>query len=263
MPGNIENNIINDMDDIVVSVRDIHVVLGGRTILKDINFDLKRGETLAVMGLSGAGKSTLLRCILGLLKPASGEIYVLGKQISKLNGKGWDDLRKNIGMVFQYPALFDSLTIMENVGFGLIEHSKMPIEEIRKLVSEKLATVDLIGTEDMYPNELSGGMQKRASFARAVITNPHIILYDEPTTGLDPIMLTVIDNLIKEIKKETSASAIIVTHDIKTASAVADKIAMIYEGRIIEIGEVSKVMQSDNPVVRQFMEGSTTGPIKV
>lgn len=249
--------------DIVISIENLNVILDGKYILRDISLELHRGETLAVMGLSGVGKSTLLRAIMGLLKFTSGEIYILGKRTSKLHNKEWDDLRKDLGMVFQYPALFDSLTILENVGFGLIEQGRLPMDEVRKRVSEKLAMVELEGTESLYPNQLSGGMQKRASLARAIITNPEVILYDEPTTGLDPIMLTVINNLIVQLKAELSASSIIVTHDVSSAKEVADRIAMIYEGRIIEIGEVSKVMQSENPVVRQFMEGSITGPIKV
>jgi len=247
----------------VISISDLTVVLTGRTILKDVSLDIYNGEVLAVMGLSGVGKSTLLKCIIGLLKPVKGQIKVLGQEVTGMNEKELNEVRRQVGMVFQSPALFDSLTIEENVGFGLREHYHLSQAEIRSRVKEKLDLVELSNIEKLYPSQLSGGMQKRASLARSIITDPKIVLYDEPTTGLDPIMVTVINTLILNLKEKLGASSIIVTHDVDSAKKVADRIAMIYGGRIVEVGEVNKFVESENPIVQQFLHGSMEGPIKV
>jgi len=247
----------------VVEIDNLQVAFKDRKVLKGITLELYSCEVLAFMGLSGSGKSTLLRCINGLLKPTGGGIKVLGQEVTTMKEKQLDEIRKDVGMVFQYPALFDSLTIEENVGFGLREHYNLPNDEVSEKVKEKLALVDLEGTEELYPIQLSGGMQKRASLARSIITDPKIILYDEPTTGLDPIMTNVINTLILNLRDKLGASSIVVTHDVDSARKIADRIAFLFEGRIVEIGEVNKVMNSPNPLVQQFMQGKIEGPIKI
>lgn len=247
----------------MIKISNLTIKYGTNVVVKNINLEINKGKTLAIMGLSGVGKSTILRSVIGLLKPASGQIYIDGKEVTKLHQNEFDKIRKKMGMVFQSPALFDSLTVGENVAFRIREHTKFPEEEIQRIVSEKLAIVDLAGKEYLLPAQLSGGMQKRASLARTITTNPEIILYDEPTTGLDPIMCNVINDLINNLKKNFGVTSIIVTHDLESAFNVADEIAMLYNGTIIEEGTTEEFKNSQNPVVRQFIEGSTIGPIKV
>jgi phospholipid/cholesterol/gamma-HCH transport system ATP-binding protein len=251
----------NDMP--FLDIRNLLVKRGTRTILNRVNITLEKGETLVVMGLSGMGKSTLIKCIVGLLVPDDGEIYIDGKQILRLKYHELNELRKKLGMVFQSPALFDSLTILENVAFGLREHTKLSEEEIRREVAEKLAIVDLAGTENMFPSQLSGGMQKRASIARAVVTNPELILYDEPTSGLDPVMSSVINNLVNSLKKTFNVTSIVVTHDLTSAYAIGDKIAFLHGGDFVDVGNVEAFRNSKNPMTRQFIEGNPEGPIKM
>lgn len=250
-------------DGVKISIRDLVVVLGGRTILDKISLDIMTGKTMAIMGLSGMGKSTLIRSILRLLEPESGQILFEGEDILKMNGAKLDQVRQKIGMVFQKAALFDSMTVAENVGFGLKEHTKMKDAEIRKKVEEILAIVDLSGKEDLLPSELSGGMQKRASLARVLCYRPEVILYDEPTTGLDPVICNVINKLILDMKHRFGVTSIVVTHDLDSARMVADEIAMLHEGKIIEKGTPDEFFNSKNPYVRQFVTGSSVGPIKV
>lgn len=246
-----------------IDIRGLLVKRGTRTILNCVDVSLDKGQTLVVMGLSGVGKSTLIKCIIGLLKPDGGEIFIGGREIIKLSINDLNEIRAKIGMVFQSPALFDSLTIYENVAFGLREHKKLPEEEIRREVAEKLSFVDLSGTENMFPSQLSGGMQKRASIARAIVTNPEIILYDEPTSGLDPIMSNVINNLINSLKKTFNISSVVVTHDLESAYKIGDKIAMLNEGVFAEVGNVNDFKNSSNPITRQFIEGNPVGPIRM
>jgi phospholipid/cholesterol/gamma-HCH transport system ATP-binding protein len=255
-PGKAEN-------DIVISIRNLSVVLGGRTILDGLDLDVKKGKTIAVMGLSGMGKSTTIRCIMRLQEPDEGEIFIYNRDILKMKAEELHDVRQKMGMVFQKAALFDSMTVAENVGFGLREHTKMKDHEIRKIVDEKLAIVDLSGKGDFLPAELSGGMQKRASLARAICTNPEIILYDEPTTGLDPILCCQINQLIMDLQQRFKVTSILVTHDLSSAYAVADEIAMLHDGKIIERGDPEHFRNSPNPFVQQFVRGCTLGPIKV
>ena len=254
---------LEPMTDPAISVRNVSVAFGGRAILKNVSFDVPRGTTLAVMGLSGVGKSTTLRCLVGLQKPDSGEIYINGKNILKMDDKEFDKMRRRIGMVFQSPALFDSLTIGENVAFGLREHTKLPEEEIQRIVAEKLAIVDLAGMAGLYPNQLSGGMQKRASLARTIAIDPDVILYDEPTTGLDPILSMVINELICDLQKRLNATSVVVTHDIRGAMLVGHRIAMLHKGEFVWMGTAEEFRTSDNEIVAQFREGRVTGPIRV
>ncbi len=243
-------------------VKDLLLKRGDRTILNRVNVSLNKGETLALMGLSGAGKSTLIRCIIGLLTPTDGDILINGESILNLKGHGLDALRRRIGMVFQSPALFDSLTIMDNVAFGLRENTKIKEPEIVERVKKALAMVDLKGTENQFPSQLSGGMQKRASIARAIVTLPELILYDEPTSGLDPIMSSNINDLVNNLKKALKVTSVVVTHDIKSAYAIADRIILLYKGDFIANGSPEEFRSSKDSVVRQFMEGSSDGPVK-
>lgn len=261
-----ENSILGPrtvMSDPAISVRNVSVSYGGRAILKNVSFDIPRGHTLAVMGLSGVGKSTTLRCLVGLQRPDKGEIYIDGKNVLELDDAEFDKLRKRIGMVFQMPALFDSLTIGENVAFGLREHSKLSEEEIQRVVAEKLAIVNLQGMAHLYPNQLSGGMQKRASLARTIATDPDVILYDEPTTGLDPILSMVINELIRDLQIKIKATSVVVTHDIRGAMLVGHQIAMLHKGEFVWMGSSEEFRTSTDPIVEQFREGRVNGPINV
>lgn len=226
-----------------------------RDILQDINLDIARGETMVVIGPSGSGKSTLLRLIIGLLKPTTGKVWVKGQEISGLSEDSLNRIRIGMGMVFQYSALFDSMTVGENVAFGLREHTKMSEEEIAKVVSRNLRMVGLAGQQEIMPNELSGGMKKRVSLARAIAIRPEIVLYDEPTAGLDPIMSGTIDRLIMNTKRVLGVTSVVVTHHMSSAFKIADRIAMIHGGRIIEVGTVEQIKNSENAIVQQFIHG--------
>lgn len=228
----------------------------GRNVLKNINLEITPGETMVIIGPSGSGKSTLLRLIIGLLKPTAGEIWIDKTDIVKLNEDQLNEIRKNMGMVFQYSALFDSMTVGENVSFGLRQHKHLPEEEIVTIVRDMLKMVGLEGQENVMPSELSGGMKKRVSLARAMALKPGIMLYDEPTAGLDPIMSSIIDDLIVSSKtKLGGVTSVVVTHDMSSAFNIADRIAMIYEGCIIEMGSVKEIKKSVNPIVQQFIHG--------
>lgn len=226
-----------------------------KNILQDINFEVIKGETLVIIGPSGSGKSTLLRLIIGLLKPTQGEVWVKGQEISGLSEDELNKIRISMGMVFQYSALFDSMTVGENVAFGLREHTNMSEAEITKVISRNLRMVGLAGQQDVMPNELSGGMKKRVSLARAIAIRPEIMLYDEPTAGLDPIMSGTIDRLIMNANRVLGVTSVVVTHHMSSAFKIADRIAMIHGGRIIEMGTVEQIRESENAVVQQFIHG--------
>lgn len=249
--------------DVAISIRGINVKFGNRHVLKNVSLDVRRGETVAVMGLSGVGKSTLIRSVVGLVKPYSGQILLEGRDMVRLSESELNEVRVKIGMVFQFGALFDSMTIGDNVAFPLREHQRYSEEEIQRIVTQNLAVVDLEGMEHLYPSQLSGGMQKRASIARAVATGAGIILYDEPTTGLDPIISNVINDLIRSLQQQLSVTSVVITHDLASAYRIADRIAFIYNGEIIEKGTPAEFQKSDNPFVVQFREGRVAGPIRV
>jgi len=251
------------MSDPAIVVKNLSVAFGSREILKDVSFEVPRGTTLVILGLSGVGKSTTLRCMIGLQKPHRGEVFINNQNIATMPQKQLDKLRRRIGMAFQKAALFDSLTVGENVAFGLREHTDLPEEEIQRIVAEKLAIVDLEGMDHLYPSQLSGGMQKRASFARTVATDPDIVLYDEPTTGLDPIISRVINELILELQSRLTATSVVVTHDLAGAMLVAHNIIMLHEGRIVWSGPPNEFKVTTNPYIQQFREGSSKGPIRV
>ena len=220
--------------------------------LKHINLSIKEGETLAIIGGSGSGKSTLLRLLIGLIRPTSGQVLVRGRDVASLSEEEWDKLRLRMGMVFQYSALFDSMTVGDNVAFGLREHTDKSEAEISRIVQEKLALVGLEGVEQMMPNELSGGMKKRVGLARAIACEPSVIFYDEPSSGLDPIMTARIDELIVNTQRKLGVTSVVVTHDMASACRIADRIAMIYEGELIAVDTVENFKQLNDDRVQAF-----------
>jgi len=238
-----------------IELKHVDMFFHGRPLFQDINLDVAKGEVMVIIGPSGSGKSTILRLIIGLLKPTAGEIWVNGEEISGYSEEKMNVIRRHMGMVFQYSALFDSMSVGENVAFGLRQHTDHTEEEIAKIVSRKLRMVGLAGQENAMPNELSGGQKKRVSLARAIAVDPEIVLYDEPTAGLDPIMSNTIDRLITSTRRRLGNTGIVVTHHMSSAFAIADRIAMLYEGRIIEVGTVDEIRNSANPIVQQFIYG--------
>ena len=241
----------------MIEVKNIFKKFNNKKVLDGVSFDVLDGSTFTIIGGSGQGKSVILKHIFGLLKPDNGEIFVDGKNLAKLNKKELFEVQKNFGILFQGAALFDSLTVKENVGFGLKWIHNMPSREIDKIVKEKLKMVDLpVEICDQKPVELSGGMKKRVGLARAIAYNPKYILYDEPTTGLDPLTADVINNLILRLQKELKLTSIVVTHDMKTAYKVSDKIVMIHKGKIIESGAPEEIQNTKNEIVRRFIEGN-------
>lgn len=238
----------------LIRFEDIYLSFGKKEVLKGINLEVYEGETLAVIGPSGSGKSTLLRLTIGLLQATKGKVWVQDKEVSSLSYEELNELRIQMGMVFQYSALFDSMNVGANVAFALKEHEKMTDEEIEKIVAEKLQIVGLEGLENSMPAELSGGMKKRVSLARAIAANPPIVLYDEPTSGLDPVISRQIDDLIVKTQERLGVTSIVVTHDMVGVFRVADRIAMLHEGRIIEVGTKEEFAKSSRPEVQQFIE---------
>ena len=223
------------MAEAVISLRQLNITFGTHTVLDNIDLDVYKGETLAVLGPSGTGKSTVLRSLIGLLEPDGGQVFIQGEDVSGLDEDGWNRLRMKMGMVFQYSALFDFLTVGENVAFGLRQHTDKSDEEIQGIVTQMLDLVGLPGTQNLYPAELSGGMKKRVGLARAIAVNPEIVLYDEPTAGLDPIMSRNISRLIKKTQEQLHVTSVLVTHDMQSAFYAADRVAMLYEGHIAAI----------------------------
>lgn len=244
----------------MISIRHVYQTFGSRQILKDVSLTVKDGETMVILGASGSGKSTLLKLIIGLLTPTSGEVLVDGKDMGHLSEEELNKARRNMGFVFQYSALFDSMNVKENVAFGLRMHTKLPEEEIDRIVKEKLHLVGLDGIESLMPSSLSGGMKKRVSLARAIALEPKIILYDEPTAGLDPIRSTDISLLIKHTQKALHATSVVVTHDLKSAEMIADRMAFLYKGSFLAIGRPEDLKASEDERVRQFMEGLPSDP---
>ncbi len=246
-----------------IEVVDLHKSFSNNQVLRGVNLEVRNGESMVVIGGSGVGKSVLIKCIIGLLRPDSGSIRVDGQEITSLNEKSLNEIRKKFGMLFQAGALFDSLSVWENVGFGLKQHTSLRDEEIKAIAVDKLRLLGLRHVEDLMSSELSGGMRKRVSLARAIAMEPEILLYDEPTTGLDPIMADAINELIVQMKKKLQVTSIAITHDMVSAYKIADRIAMLYEGRIIEVGTPQRIRESDDEIVQQFIQGRAEGPIKV
>lgn len=245
----------------MIQIKEVFKSFGNNHVLRGVNLEIKCGESMVVIGGSGTGKSVLIKCVIGLLHHDRGEIYVDGKEISNLKEGDWNELRKKFGMLFQRDALFDSLTVWENVGFGLRQHTNLSDEEIKAVAIEKLKLVGMTNVENLMPAELSGGMRKRVSLARAIAMEPAILLYDEPTTGLDPIMANVINELIVTMREKLDVTSIAITHDMNSAYRIADRIAVLYKGEIIEVGSPDQIKSSENPIVQQFIKGEVEGPI--
>ncbi|MBI5195751.1 MAG: ABC transporter ATP-binding protein [Nitrospirae bacterium] len=249
--------------DTLINIEDVHKSFGSNYVLRGANLKIIKGESVVILGGSGSGKSVLLKHIIGLLIPDKGSVIVDGSDLSKLDENDLNELRKKFGMLFQAAALFDSMNVWENVGFGLKRHTKLSATEIKEIAVEKLGHVGLTGIEDRMPSDLSGGMRKRVGLARAIAMEPEILLYDEPTTGLDPIMADAINDLIVEMREKLKITSVAITHDIKSAYKIADRIAMLYNGEIIETGSPDKIRNTLNPIVKQFVEGSAVGPIVI
>lgn len=239
----------------MIELHDVVVAYDSRVILDSINLTIADGETLVVLGGSGSGKSTLLRLLIGLQRPTSGQIIVDGIDITTISEEEFNKVRQKMGMVFQYSALFDSMNVGENVAFGLRQHTQKSETEIFDIVSERLGWVGLSGYESYMPNELSGGMKKRVSLARAIALDPTLILYDEPSSGLDPITSATISMLIRGMQKRLGCTSVVVTHDMQSAFYVADRIALLDKGRFVEISTAEEFKRSSHPKVQQFING--------
>jgi len=251
------------MGECLIRIEDLHKSFGSNKVIDGLTLSIGQGESIAVIGQSGTGKSVLLKHLIRLLDSDDGRIYFDNKDISRLHGDGLVAMRRRYGMLFQSAALFDSLTVSENVGLGLLESGKYLKSEIEIIVQDKLDMVGLAATADKYPSELSGGMRKRVGLARAIAASPEVLLYDEPTTGLDPITADVINDLIVSLNQRLLVTSIAVTHDMTSAFKIADRIVMLYQGRIEFDGTPEQIKVSSNPVVRQFVTGRATGPIQV
>jgi phospholipid/cholesterol/gamma-HCH transport system ATP-binding protein len=246
-----------------IECRDVWKSFDDKRVLRGVNLTVEPGETVVIIGQSGTGKSVLLKHIVGLLHPDRGAVLVDGQNVGKMPRKKLFELRMRFGMVFQGAALFDSLSVLENVGLGIREHTGKTDEEITAICEEKLNMVGLESAGNKVPAELSGGMKKRVGFARAIAMNPQCVLYDEPTTGLDPIMSDVINNLIIKLSSELKITSVVVTHDLASAYKVGHRIAMLHDGAVIFQGTPDEIRETNHPLVRQFIEGRAEGPIAV
>ena len=247
----------------MIEIIDLKKSFNGKKVLDGVNLTIESGKITVIIGRSGEGKSVLLKHIIGLLKPDSGRILLDGQDLTALKEKEFNEVRKRFGMLFQGGALFDSMNVAENVGFPLKEHTDLDDNMILRIVKEKLKRVGLRGIENMMPADLSGGMKKRVALARAIVMDPEIVLFDEPTTGLDPITSDSIADLMLETQRDLKTTYVVITHDIQLTYKIADIVAMLHNGRIIEKGTVEEIKNTKNPILRQFIEGRAEGPIKV
>jgi phospholipid/cholesterol/gamma-HCH transport system ATP-binding protein len=246
----------------MIRVEDLYKSFDGLEVLKGVSFHVEKGKILALIGRSGYGKSVLLKHMAGLIRPDRGHVFIDGNDICHLRGKKMEEIRSRFGFLFQSGALFDSLTVYENVAFPLREKTRLSEEEIRKKVLNMLDQVDLIGSENRYPAQVSGGMIKRAALARSLIRDPEIMLFDEPTTGLDPIIACAILNLIDSLHQRIGFTGILVTHEITTVFKFIQKVAMLHEGRILTVESPEKMQSSRDPIIQQFITGCVEGPIR-
>lgn len=243
------------MNEVMISLRQLTMAFGSKVVLDELDLDVYKGETLAVIGPSGSGKSTVIKVLTGLLAPTSGSVQIEGQETSGFDDDAWDELRCHMGVVFQYSALFDFLSVGENVAFGLRRHFKLPEEEIQHRVAALLEMVGMPGTQSMMPAELSGGMKKRVGLARALAMQPQVVFYDEPTSGLDPVMTMTISRLIRKTQQTLGVTSVLVTHDMESAYFAADRIAMLYKGKIVQVGTPDEIKRSSNPIVHAFVNG--------
>lgn len=244
-----------------IELEQLCYAIDGTAILDRVDLTIQPGEIFAVMGRSGTGKTTLLRLIIGLVRPTEGRVLVNGADVTQLREPELDELRKGMGMVFQGAALFDSMTVGENVGFALVEHRRLPASRLAARVSELLALVDMDGSEDLMPGQLSGGMRKRVGVARALALEPSIMLYDEPTAGLDPISAAASDQLIRRLRDTVGVTTVIVSHDVQSLRRVSDRAALLHRGRFLAVGPIGVLETSPDPAVAQFLAGLPDGPL--
>jgi len=244
------------MENIAIMVRDIHKSFGSQKVLDGIDLAIEHGGITVIIGKSGSGKTVLMKHLIGLLKPDSGEIWVDGVDIARLSETELNEVRKKFGMLFQEAALFDSMTVADNIAFPLREHTRLSESEIGGIVEEKLRQVGLLGFGDKMPSELSGGMKKRVGLARALALDPDIVLFDEPTSALDPVIAMTIEDLIKETQMKLKKTYVVISHDILGMFRIADRVAMLYEGRIVAFGAPSEVRKSDLPAVKEFLRAT-------
>lgn len=247
----------------MIQLVDLHKAFGPQKVLDGVDLEIEAGKTTVIIGRSGGGKSVLLKHMIGLLKPDSGQVLIDGTDIVRLNDRQLNEVRKKFGMLFQEAALFDSMNVLDNVAFPLREHTRMSEPEIRATVADRLRAVGLSGVEAKMPSELSGGMRKRVGLARAIAMRPQIVLFDEPTTGLDPVMTEAINRLIIDTQRAFNFTCVVISHDIQSIFTVGHRIAMLYEGKIIANGTPEELKASRNPVITQFLAGSVEGPIKI
>ncbi|MFZ5801988.1 MAG: ABC transporter ATP-binding protein [Candidatus Omnitrophota bacterium] len=245
----------------MIQVKDLVKVFGSRAVLDGITLDIERGKTTVIMGGSGGGKSTLLRHLIALLQPTSGEIWIDGENIVGMKEKPLNQVRRKFGMLFQGAALFNSMTVGENVALPLREHTDLPDEIIQIIVKVKLELVGLTGFEHFMPHQISGGMKKRVALARAIALDPKIVFYDEPGAGLDPITASMIDQLIMDLSRKLKITSVVVTHEMKSAFRIADKIIMLHKGKVLEVGTSEEIQHSKNSYVQQFINGEPEGAI--
>ncbi len=248
---------------LIARLEDTKLAFGTRVVLENCSLDIVEGAITCIIGLSGAGKSTILRLLDGLLLPSEGHVYVRGRDICHMNEEQRNRIRQKISLSFQFSALLDSLTVGENVALPLREHTKLSEAEIRRTVMDSLDSVGLGQAYDDLPAELSGGMLKRAGFARAIVTRPELVLYDEPTTGLDPIVTNLITDTIVKLRAKLNGTAVVISHDLQSIFAMADYVAMLFEGAIIAYDTADRIRNSTNPIVQQFLQGSEVGPIPI
>ena len=247
----------------MIKLVDLHKAFGPNKVLQGLDLEVEKGESRVIIGGSGSGKSVILKHIIGILKPDKGNVFIEGVNITTLDENALYEVRKKFGMLFQMAALFDSMNIWENVGFALMRQKKMRLSDVKEMAIDKLKMVGLVGVENLSPAELSGGMKKRVGLARAIAHEPEILLYDEPTTGLDPITADAINDLIIEMRERLAVTSVAITHDMHSAYKIAGRISMLYEGEIIQTGSPDEIKNAENPVVKQFITGSAVGPIKI
>jgi phospholipid/cholesterol/gamma-HCH transport system ATP-binding protein len=246
----------------MIHIIDLHKSFGEKRVLQGINLEVERGETLVIIGQSGSGKSILIKHLIGLIMPDRGEIYVDGVEITRLSEEERYKVRRKFAMLFQGAALFDSLTVLQNVSFGLERYTNHHHQKIEQMARQALHRVGLRGVENLMPFELSGGMRKRVGIARAIAYKPEIILYDEPSTGIDPIRADAINGLIIQMKNDLEVTSVVITHDMVSTYKVADRVAMLYQGKIIATGSPEEIRESNNPIIQQFITGAAEGPIE-